>query len=200
MDSKEIHRAIRNKFNLKRRMDNLPHGASRRFNRNHLAELLGELKYNKGAEIGVRRGRYSMILCRNNPDLHLTCVDGWHPYDRKYNKERQDRIYGEAVENLSSYNVTILRKKSMDALNEFEDGSLDFVCIDGNHKFDYVCPDIIFWSQKVRKNGIVACHDYYGFGWSGVMKAVDAYTFCHHIDPWYVTKELEPTAFWVKPK
>jgi hypothetical protein len=29
------------------------------------------------------------------------------------------------------------------------------------------------------------------------MEAVDAYTKCHRIDPWFTTKNLEPTAFWV---
>lgn len=199
MDSKGIHQAIRVKFNLKRRVDNLPHGSGRRYNRNHLAELLGELGYNRGAEIGVRRGRYSMQLCKCNPNLQLFCIDPWGPYDRMYTVERQNRIYGEAVENLKPYNATIIRKDSMDALNDFADEGLDFIYIDGNHTFDYVCPDIIFWSKKVRHGGIIGVHDYYGFGWSGVMKAVEAYTHCHHIDPWYVTKELEPTAYWVKP-
>jgi hypothetical protein len=58
--------------------------------------------------------------------------------------------------------------------------------------------DIILWSKKVRKNGIIACHDCYG-GETGVEKAVEAYTHSHHIDPWYVTKELQPTAYWVNP-
>ena len=87
----------------------------------------------------------------------------------------------------------------MDALADFEDSSLDFVFIDGNHTFDYAVSDIIYWSYKVRKGGIVAAHDYYAFAKNGVMKAVDAYTHCHHIDPWYVTYEHVPTAFWFKP-
>ena len=31
-----------------------------------------------------------------------------------------------------------------------------------------------------------------------VVQAVDAYTHCHSIRPWYVTREKEPCAFWVK--
>lgn len=198
MDNKEIHKAIRKKFNIKRVKDSLPWGSHRGYTRNHLAELLSELEFNKGAEIGVRRGRFSMLLCKNNPKLELYCVDPWDAYDRRYNVERQNRIYAEAVKNLTPYNAKIIRKTSMDALEDFKDESLDFVFIDGNHEFDYVCPDIIFWSQKVKRCGIVMVHDYYNFGWSGIVQAVDAYTRCHHIDPWYVTKELEPTAYWVK--
>ena len=32
----------------------------------------------------------------------------------------------------------------------------------------------------------------------GVIEAVDAYTRCHMIHPWYVTREDLPTAFWVR--
>jgi hypothetical protein len=32
-----------------------------------------------------------------------------------------------------------------------------------------------------------------------VVDAVNAYIHAKHIDPWYVTKEVEPTAYWVKP-
>jgi len=199
MDRRELHRRIREKFHVKRRVDNLPFGAGRRYNRNHLAELLGELQYNKGAEIGVRRGRYSIQLCKCNPNLKLYCIDPWNDYDPKYPLSKQEKIYQEAKTNLSPYNATLIRKASMDALSDFDDESLDFVYIDGNHKYDYIAPDIIFWSKKVRPGGIVGCHDYYAFGWSGVVQAVNSYTFCHDIRPWYVTKELEPTAFWVKP-
>lgn len=195
----DIHDAIRKKFQLFHRTDNLPYGCGRRHSRRTLAQLLGELQFNVGAEIGVRRGSFSKILCGYNPALKLYCVDPWEPYSNKYTQERQDRIYAQCLENLQGLNVVIIRKRSMDALADVQDGELDFVFIDGNHSFDYIAPDIIYWSMKVRSGGIVACHDYYAFGWSGVVQAVDGYTFCHDIRPWYVTKELEPTAFWVKP-
>jgi predicted O-methyltransferase YrrM len=196
----EIHKAIRQKFNIRRRRDSLPHGSHRGYTRNLLAALWAELGYNKGAEIGVRRGRFSMKLCQCNPDLELYCIDPWAPYaGRKYTKQRQDAIYNQAIKNLTPYNCKIIRKASMEAIKQFDDDSLDFVFIDGDHTFDHVCPDIIYWSNKVRSGGMVAVHDYYDFGWAGVVEAVRAYTHTHAINPWYVTKELEPTAYWVKP-
>ena len=45
-------------------------------------------------------------------------------------------------------------------------------------------------------SGLVLVHDYCAFGMSGVIPAVDAYTHCHKIDPWFVTRDMEPTAFW----
>lgn len=196
---KTIHDAIARKFHLSNKTKrNLPYCSGQRYNRSHLAELFGELKFNIGAEIGVRRGRYSRHLCHCNPDLTLFCIDPWMAYDTKYTQRIQDNIYKSALEILKGYNVKIVRKTSMEALADFADGSLDFVYIDGNHHFDFVCPDIISWSYKVRHGGIVAVHDFYG-GEAGVQKAVEAYVHSHDIRPWYMIKELMPTAYWVKP-
>ena len=199
MDRKQLHRIIIKRMGIKRNIDNLPYGSGRGYDRYTLARLLGEVKYNIGAEVGVRRGRFSKYLCSANPDLHLFCVDPWSAYSNKYTQERQDAIFAVYQDYTKGCNITTVRKASMDALADFEDNSLDFVFIDGNHQYDFVAPDIIEWSKKVKQNGIVMVHDYYAFGWSGVVQAVNGYTFCHDIRPWFVTKELEPTAYWVKP-
>ena len=48
----------------------------------------------------------------------------------------------------------------MDALDDFEDNSLDFVYIDGNHTLPFIAMDIFGWEQKIRKGGIISGHDY----------------------------------------
>jgi hypothetical protein len=199
MNSQEIHAMIKKKFHLSNKtMRNLPYCSGWRYNRNHLAELFGQLKFNKGAEIGVRAGRFSMQLCKCNPKLEMFCIDPWNEYDPKYNQTKQDRIYDVAIKNLAPYNAKLIKKTSMEALADFEDRSLDFVYIDGDHRFDFACPDIIYWSYKVKHDGIIGVHDVYG-GEIGVQKAVEAYVHSHNIVPWYVTKELQPTAYWVNP-
>ena len=86
----------------------------------------------------------------------------------------------------------------MDALNDFEDNSLDFIHIDANHKFDFVMEDLIGWAKKVRSGGIISGHDY--FNWTGgdVVLAVDTYTRAHKIKDWFITNEPIPSFFWVK--
>jgi predicted O-methyltransferase YrrM len=197
MDNKQMNRAIRSKVGTRGRHDHLPHCA-RRGGRLALAQLLGEFGLNKGVEVGTQKGKFAEYMCQHNPDIDLTCVDPW--MDKNYTKQpRYDRIFNEAVKRLSPFNVKMIREKSMDALRHFEDGSLDFAYIDGNHHFNYVCPDIIFWSEKVRSGGMVGVHDYTNFTNDGVIPAVDGYTLCNLINPWYATRELNPTAFWVKP-
>ena len=199
----KVHKAVSEIFRLYK-TDNLPYMGSaprddrRKPDRLMLVEVLALLGFKKGVEIGVRQGAFSMLAFKHIPDLEMTCIDPWAAY-HGIGQDKQDRHYRKAVENLTPFNAKILRRSSMDSLKEFEDESLDFVHIDGNHRFDYVCPDIIFWSFKLKKGGVMACHDYYPFNWAGVVKAVDAYTHCHHIDPWYITRSKTPTAFWAKP-
>ena len=172
----------------------------RRGDRNDLAALFGELGFTIGVEIGTHRGRFAATLCQANPKLRLTCIDPWSTYfdGGQVSQERQDTLHAEAVKMLQNLPVTIIRKMSMEAVGAFPDDGLDFAYIDGNHLFDYEILDIIFWTPKVRVGGVIAVHDYNPFVGIDVVAAVDAYTRSHDIDPWYVTREETPTAFWVK--
>jgi len=158
--------------------------------REDFGRLFRKLGLNKGVEVGVNTGTYSQMLCEKHPDIELFCIDTWQRYPGRYRRARRK---------LRPYNATLIQSDSMEALNRFEDDSLDFAYIDANHTFDYVMADIIFWSRKVRQFGIIACHDYFAIQDGGVVQAVDAYTFCHNIRPWYVTREVFPSVFWVKP-
>ena len=191
-----LARYARRNFRTRGRNDNMPRLA--KTDRIGFAKALGEMGMNKGVEVGVREGIHSLILCEQNPNIELTCVDPWAPYGR-WVQEKQTMFFNRAVKRLTKYNVKMIKKTSMDALQHFEDESLDFAYIDGNHEFDHAAPDIIFWSQKVRKGGIIGVHDYFNCKMCGVVKAVDAYTHSHCINPWYVTYEPTPTAFWEKP-
>ena len=188
-------KAIRRKFRIPRKTDNYPISA-KRGGRVALAELIGECGLNKCAEIGVKKGDYSRLLCEKNPNIELYCIDSW--FEPRY-QIKMEEYRSKAIKNLATFNVKIIRKTSMEALTDFEDKSLDFVHIDANHHFDFVCPDIIFWSLKVRSGGIVACHDYFHHHFGGVIRAVDAYVLSHNIQPYFVTLELWPTVFWVNP-
>ena len=192
----KINLAIWEKFRIKRR-DNLPFRGWRG-KREQFAELLGELHYNEGAEIGVQRGLYSEILFQKNPNLHLLCIDTWKGFSRHITDEINEQIYQECLQRLASYNVTIMRMGSMEAVKQIPDNSLDFIYIDQLHDFDSVMSDLIFWVPKVKLGGIVAGHDYCENYQYGVIEAVRSYTFAHSVWQWYVTREHESTFFWVK--
>jgi hypothetical protein len=171
---------------------------TKRGTRDTLGDIYRELGFTVGAEIGVRAGVYSKIICSKVPDIKYHCIDPWTQHN-SISQERQDLYLQAAKTNLASFNVTFHRTTSMEAVKDFEDQSLDFVYIDGDHLFDFVICDIVFWARKVRRGGIVAVHDYCNCYRCGIIKAVDAYTYCHNINPWFVTGEIMPTAFWVNP-
>lgn len=179
--------------------DNLPILATAMPRKNggrvQLARVMADMGLTKAVEVGCRYGASAKLWRENIPGLDLTCIDPYRSYHR-ISQRRQDEIYAGAQENAKEFGFTLRRAASLDAVDDYEDESLDWVHIDGDHSFDAAVQDIIRWAPKVRIGGLVLVHDYCAFGGSGVIPAVDAYCHCHWIDPWYVTRDMEPTAFW----
>ncbi|KKQ40895.1 MAG: hypothetical protein US60_C0051G0005 [Microgenomates group bacterium GW2011_GWC1_37_8] len=149
-------------------------------NRTELAKYFKELGFMVGAEIGVAQGYFSRTICEENPGVKLYCIDPWEVYGEYRDFAKKDTfetMYNTAKEILAPYDCTFIKKFSMDAVKDFDDGALDFVFIDGNHQYKYVKEDIEMWTPKVRVGGIVSLHDYYKTkaGNVGVIRAVDEY-------------------------
>ena len=131
--------------------------------RRDLAKLYHELGYRVGAEIGVGGGVFSEMICQEVYRVKLYAIDAWQTYPGYVDFTDSDyleRDYQKACAALSPFDVTIIRKFSMDAVQEFQDGFLDFVYIDANHEEPYISKDIREWSKKVRPGGMVSGHDY----------------------------------------
>lgn len=134
-------------------------------NRETLAQLFNELNFTVGAEIGVERGVYSDLLLKSNPKLFLYSIDAWVSYTgyrEHLSQDQMDELMNDAENRLSVYGnrSVIVKGFSTDIVNKFEDNSLDFVYIDGNHEFTQVVNDISSWHKKVKVGGIVSGHDY----------------------------------------
>jgi len=59
---------------------------------------------------------------------------------------------------------------------EFDNNSLDFVYIDGNHSYEDSLKDYYYWFNKIKPGGIIGGHDYVDV-WPGVVQAVDELCF-----------------------
>lgn len=166
--------------------------------RDDLPEFFKGMGFKVGAEIGVYKGDFTKKLAAHGAKIFG--IDPWQAYgayhDKNYKsfQDRQDFLYKHSQYAVRNFpNVTLIRKKSMDAVEDFADESLDFVYIDGHHGFRYVADDIWEWSRKVRVGGVVAGHDY-AKGRKGprdpytlhVKHVVDAYTEACFIDNWYL--------------
>lgn len=140
-----------------------------------------------GVEVGVFAGDLSKRLLLR-PDLKLTMVDSWeeHGVDSEYAKSgdfhgvlsrsAQDSYYKHTMEvtRFAGERAVILRKSSIEAAKDFEDGSLDFVFLDADHTYEAVRADIAAWYPKVKRGGLLCGHDYanHEFPAWGVEKAV----------------------------
>lgn len=161
--------------------------------RDDLPQFFREMGYKIGAEIGVYKGEYTKKFL--GAGIKMYAIDPWLDYSEYHNSRGQARLdfqYEHAKRILAPYpNCTIIRKTSMEAIEDFADESLDFVYIDANHLLRYVTEDICEWSKKVRNGGIISGHDYFyeKREHSNVVQvpfAVRAYTDAYDIKDWYV--------------
>lgn len=161
-------------------------------NRKIMAETLAELDVRVGVEVGVAEAEHAEILCKYNPQLHLYGVDAWAHYSgyADYRRNDLDAFKRNAENRLAPYNCTLIHKFSMDALQDFKDGTLDFVYIDGAHDFKNAAMDIFEWSKKVKPGGIVYGHDFVTTPTCQVEDVVRAYMKAFSIDPWFVLGEF----------
>ena len=182
---------IREKYNISLLGTDLPIMIPN-IGRDIIPGLLHHLDFKKGIEVGVASGLYSEQIIRANPQMKLIGIDPYISYN-EYNDytlpNTLRRLKDEAKERLSEFhNYEFMEKMSMDAINDFEDESLDFCFLDANHEDPYITQDINAWPAKVKKGGIVAGHDFMRARGKNfkVKDAIRKYTKDNNITPWFV--------------
>lgn len=197
----DVNRYIKGKFRIKGR-DVLPYSGWLASDRNDLSALFAEVGFKYGAEIGVWTGAHAKSMFKQIPGLKLLCVDPWTAFGR-HSDSQMERLFQRCQRRLRHWDPVYRRMPSEEAARRVEDGSLDFVYIDGLHDFDNVMLDLIHWSPKVKVGGVVSGHDYAHRYQLGIIPAVDAYTYAHGITEWYITggqvrADRLPSFFWVR--
>lgn len=154
--------------------------------RNDLPIFFKEMGFKKGAEIGVARGEFTEKFCEQG--LFMYAIDPWG------NDKKIRHFYQMTIQRLGKFNnKKIITKTSMEALKDFDDESLDFVYIDGNHELKFVIEDLVEWTKKVKKGGVISGHDYIHpsrlvnkANIVHVKFAIDAYVQSYNIKNWYL--------------
>lgn len=175
--------------------------------RDDLPKFFKEMGYKVGAEIGVYIGEFTEKFCKEG--FKMYAIDPWIPYlgsGRTFKlAEVQEKVYLQAKKRLEIYpNCQIIRKTSMEALKDIPDGSLDFIYLDGDHRFKYIAEDLVEWSQKVRKGGIISGHDYNDSIPQArniicnVGSVVDAYVKSFGIENFYLIGGINNSSFYDK--
>jgi predicted O-methyltransferase YrrM len=82
---------------------------------------------------------------------------------------------------------------SLEASKLFENGSLDFVFIDGDHSYQGCSTDIDCWFPKLKSGGLLSGHDYRDDKDYGVKRAVHEFLGDRELRlglnfTWFITK------------
>ena len=127
-------------------------------------------KGGKGAEIGVWEGKFSSVILEVAEPVELHLIDPW-VYDprfnntgfgRKKNADRMPQMYDLVAEKFAGDDRIVMhRATSAEALLTFDDNSLDWVYIDGNHNDPFITIDLQLSQQKVRAGGVIAGDDFH---------------------------------------
>lgn len=162
--------------------------------RDDLPAFFKEQGFKAGVEVGVYLGDYTKVLAQSG--LQIYGVDPWRltrDYGNPRGQRRLDDQYKIASDKLAPYpNVTLLRKTSMEAVEDFPNESLDFVYIDANHLFRHVADDIYEWARKIKQGGVICGHDYARYvarstyGGCHAQEIVDAYVRAYNIPNFWV--------------
>jgi hypothetical protein len=148
-----------------------------------------------GAEIGVWKGGFSAVLLKTlNPQL-LHLIDpwsfqpdvpgAWYGGSQAKSQADMDAIYDDVRAKFADAPVKILRMTSLEAVNAFVPSELDWLYIDGDHRYEAVRDELLRYEPIVKPGGVVAGDDYHEGGWwdGGVKLAVDEFTAARGIVP-----------------
>lgn len=141
-------------------------------------------------EIGSFLGRsiaYLGVEAENaGKRLEIDCIDSWDPANcsvwytdadgsnyREYAGEGVYKLFLQNTKPLSK-RIRSIRMTSVAASELYEDESIAFLFIDGDHSYEAVQQDLNFWYKKVKPGGIISGHDWESF--DGVKRAVEEFS------------------------
>lgn len=178
-------------------LNNPTEGVTRWLPGEDIPKLIEGIENPVGLEIGVAEGFTTEYLLSTVKDLKLTGIDPYPTYiDWDGNQPAGDKNKNEMLKKTSPFESRYdhIYKSSDEAVDDFEDESLDFVFIDGLHTYDQVLLDCKNYYPKVRKGGLIIGHDFARI--EGVNKAVREFAKSVNAeiknarqDLWYWVKE-----------
>lgn len=115
-------------------------------------------------EIGTHLGDFADFILENSSNSTLYCVDpyiSYNEYDDTINTFTGDTLYNNTYNRLKNKygeRVIFIRKFSTEAINDIPN-EIDFLYIDGNHRYTYVLKDLELFYPKVKKNCCIVGDD-----------------------------------------
>jgi len=145
-----------------------------------------------GSFFGCSTVYMAVEIINSGKNIKFDSVDKWN-FNWNLN-EKNVNVFEEYLKNIEPVRhiVNPIRGFSVEVSKQYENESLDFIFIDGDHEYEGVKNDLIHWCPKVKRGGIIAGHDYVE-GYDGVIKAVDDSFGKNNVIPrmwsWWVNKK-----------
>jgi len=175
------------------------------FNYKSFYDFIGLKEFDMLVEVGVWKGHSISYLAEQNPNSKIYAVDLFdetYRYKKDKLKKQVPFIYEIYNLNLHRFNVrdriTDIKGFSWESASKFENGEIDFVYIDADHRYRSVKKDLDAWFPKIKAGGIFAGHDYEPYAnqsHPGVKKAVDEFAVKNNLEVqqfdgcvWYIEK------------
>lgn len=165
---------------------------------------------NTAIEIGTWRGDFAAVMCQKLDPTQFYAVDPFALYEgytdkpnptEFANQENLDRLAEQVSRRVAGMlpagRSELIRDMSCNAVERFEDNSVDVVYIDADHKYEPVLADIRAWYAKVKPGGILCGDDFIDGSHIekfGVIPAVTDFAVEHNLS-FAVTNGANPT--WV---
>jgi len=125
-------------------------------------------------EIGSWLGRSTVFMCeqiqRSKKKIQFDAVDTWegspeHAKTLAKLKVQGRDLFADFQRNIARAGMTDfvrpVRKLSLAAAEDYADGSLDFIFVDGDHRYGAVLFDLRSWRSKLKfRTGVMAGHDF----------------------------------------
>jgi hypothetical protein len=143
-------------------------------------------------ELGTQGGLSFFTFCQsikeNEIDGVCYAVDTWEGEEHtgKYDESVYESVRKHAHEQYAGF-AYLMRMLFNDALNHFDNESIDLLHIDGLHTYDAVQEDFNTWYPKVKPGGVILFHDVYArmmdFGawkfWQEIAQQYPSFEFRH---------------------
>lgn len=141
-------------------------------------------------EIGVWKGEFSPTILELIEPSQLFLIDPWQHIQEETHTtafvgrtedDKMEAIFQKVVKafrkEIDRGKVGIVRDFSVSALKLFDDASISFAYVDGDHSYEGVTADLAALFPKMKNGGIMAFDDYHRRGWwgDGVIRAVNEF-------------------------
>ena len=130
-----------------------------------------------GSWLGKSACFMAVEIINSGKDIRFDCVDPWTDggpdlRNTKYFKSLGSPVYEQFLENTRPVQgrIRAMRMPSVEAARFYQDHSLDFIMLDGDHSYEAVRADLEAWLPKMKRGSIVSGDDWF---WPGVKRATE---------------------------